>query len=548
MKKWKVLFKLAALASGAVGLAFAYPPFENSTNSWFSLIPLLWIIRSSSPCMAARWAAFYGMVFWPIVLSWFPAIIPNGGPLVLVILGMLGLSAVCSLYLALFAYCSSTVWNSVHGAGRVAAVAICDPLLWAFCEWMRGNLFSGFAWNFLGVAQVSNLPVIQFASIAGVYGVSMLVILVNGSITCMTMRMASSFLQRLPGCKMPSAPQAGGVRVKFGPPLESAVSLGLAAFIWVWGAGELRNPLASGQTPIRVAAIQPNIPCVFLHSENIRELLLERTINQTKMAALAKPDLIVWPECAVVGSLPGSGFAASLIEKGVAQAPGAVLVTGATEIYRDDNGASRCYNSAFAYDSSGRPIGRYRKRHLVPFGEYIPFDKKFPFLQRFAPTGESCTPGESASPIAMPGKADTVLGALICFEDTVPWLSRDAVKAGANILLCMTNDAWFNGSIEAVQHQHQSVFRAVENRVPMIRAANSGVSCFIDACGRIKQLEAEGRKSDFHGFLVGQVLPGRKGGTLYTRLGDVPLVCCGLLLLGTVGFLRFRKRRRAVVA
>jgi len=118
---------------------------------------------------------------------------------------------------------------------------------------------------------------------------------------------------------------------------------------------------------------------------------------------------------------------------------------------------------------------------------------------------------------------------MICFEDTVPSLSREAVRAGARLLVLMTNDAWFNGSIEPLQHMNQSVFRAVENGVPLVRAANSGVSCAVDAVGRVKRLEAHGAVSDFSGFLVTQVaVPGEPLASPYTRWGDWLLGLPGL--------------------
>jgi apolipoprotein N-acyltransferase len=137
------------------------------------------------------------------------------------------------------------------------------------------------------------------------------------------------------------------------------------------------------------------------------------------------------------------------------------------------------------------------------------------------------------------------LGPLICFEDTVPALSRAAVRAGARLLVLMTNDAWFNGSIEPVQHLNQSVFRAVENGVPLVRAANSGVSCAVDAVGRVTRLESDGAVADFDGFLVTQVaVPRVPLPAPYTRWGDWTLGYPGLaLLLAVMVAARLRRER-----
>ena len=195
----------------------SFPPMQEKTDVLFALAPLMWLARNSGSGKSCRLWFLNGLVFWVATLAWMPAIVKNGGPWPLVVLGWFVLACYLSLYFLAFGFLSSSYWTFARGRSylfRLAGILLVEPVLWGGLELVRSNLFGGFAWNFLGVAQVSNLPVIQFASIAGVYGVSMLVILVNGSITCMTMRMASSFLQRLPGCKMPSAPQAGGVRIR----------------------------------------------------------------------------------------------------------------------------------------------------------------------------------------------------------------------------------------------------------------------------------------------------------------------------------------------
>lgn len=538
-RRWWIL-KCVAVAAGSVGLASAYPPFDQSSNVWFALVPLLWLIRTSSPRTAAKWGLLFGMLFWPITLSWLPAIIPNGGPAVLVFAGMIVLSLYCSFFIAAFAYLSATIWSRARGAARIVVVCVCDPLLWAFLEWVRGTLFSGFAWNFLAVSQVSNLPVVQIASIAGVYGVSMVLMLVNGALTGMLSRMAGSFVQRLPinlqGCGQEHLTKTG---IRFLPSLESAIPMALAVFVWLWGSSELRGGGEKAKEVVRAAVIQPNVPCVFLHGSNMVAMLEERIVGQTAMAALAKPDVVVWPECAIIEPLPDGKFANHLVRLGVERCNGAVLLAGANEEERREDG-TRWYNSVMAFDENGAQLGVYRKRHLVPFGEYIPLDKTITFLQRFSPTGVSCTAGEHPLPIALPKRKGVKFGVLICFEDTIPCLSRSTVRAGANVLVLATNDAWFSGSCEATQHHRQAIFRAIENRVPMIRCANSGVSCFVDAFGRVKKLEADGKESDFHGFLIGEVVPGV--GSVYTQLGDVPLISAGSLIVLLALFFRFHRR------
>jgi apolipoprotein N-acyltransferase len=173
----------------------------------------------------------------------------------------------------------------------------------------------------------------------------------------------------------------------------------------------------------------------------------------------------------------------------------------------------------------------------VPFGEFIPLDKTFPILQKLAPTGVSCMPGKAPSVMKLTrANGDTLhIGALICFEDTIPDLSRHAVRAGARILALVTNDAWFNGSIEPVQHLNQAVFRCIETGVPMVRCANSGVSATVDPVGRTGALTSNDQQADFHGFLIRPMyVPITPLPAPYTVWGDFLLAIPGMILIALI--------------
>ncbi len=549
------LVKGAAAAMSGLLLWVAFPPQAQSDSAWMALVPLMLVIRHSAPRAAAGWAWLAGLVFWVLTLSWFPAIIKNGGPWPLVVLGQAGLAAWCAAFLSLFAFASSRAWRwagAAPGWRRVAAVAALDPLMWAGSEVARGWLFSGFAWNFLGVSQVSNLHLIQAASVAGVYGVSALLVLGNGAVASVLERAATPFVARLK-----RGPESVGPRTGFGGRLfrsaETFLPLAAVMVCWYWG---MTRTLAWRRQECqavswRVALVQPNSPCVFAINDDAVRSQQERLVNQTRLAGAAKPDLVVWPETAVLGSVPYEPETMKVIREG-AEAAGAPLLTGTLEVEKTAVTPSApeglyFYNAAWLFSATGEPMGRYRKRHLVPFGEYIPLDKTIPFLQRLAPTGVSCTPGRDPGVLHVTRAAGEVLsmGPLICFEDTVPSLSRGAVRAGARLLVLMTNDAWFNGSIEPVQHLSQSVFRAVENGVPLVRAANSGVSCVVDAVGRVKRLESGGAVTDFDGFLVMPVaVPREPLAAPYTRWGDWALGYPGLAMaLGVGAFGLFGTKR-----
>jgi len=550
---WRVVKGVAAVLGG-VSLWAAFPPLSQADSAWLGLVPLLLVVRRSGPRAAFGWAWLCGAVFWTATLGWFPAIIKNDGPWPLVLLGQAGLAAWCALFIGAFGAASAAVWRwtgPAPGWRRLAAVLAADPLLWAGTEWARGWLFSGFAWNFLGVSQVANLPLIQIASVAGVHGVSALLVLANGAAATIIERSAEPFIARLKRLRGEGAASAGwGARALRSA--ESFLPFALVVGCWLWGAARVRtwDRQAASEATWQIALVQPNSPCIFARDESVMRTQMEFLVSQTRLAGAAKPDLTVWPETAVLGSVPDDPGTMRLIREGAAAA-GGPLLTGTLEVERTPVTPATpegCffYNAAWLFSASGEAMGRYRKRHLVPFGEYIPLDKTIPILQRLAPTGVSCTPGRGPGVLCVSkeGGRELRLGPLICFEDTVPALSREAVRAGARLLVLMTNDAWFNGSVEPVQHLDQSVFRAVENGVPLVRAANSGVSCAVDAAGRVRRLESAGVLADFPGFLVTRVaVPAEPLAAPYTRWGDWTLGIPGALA-AVVVLLGVRLRRR----
>ena len=539
---------IAAIISGLL-LWSAFPPQGQAEGAFCALVPIFLLTRMSTPKRAFAWAWLSGMVFWCATLSCFPAIIKNGGPWPLVLLGQFALSAWCALFFGLFAFTSARVWKwagTSSGWRRVAAVALIDPLLWVGTEYMRATLFSGFAWNFLGVSQVKNIPLIQFASVLGVYGVSALLVLVNGAIASMVWRMAEPILARMRREPF-DAPSWDGRLLRA---TESFLPIALVIACWSWGVTRERAWLANAyQHPEwRIALIQPNAPCVFVDDRELRQKQYASLIEQTRLAGATNPDLVLWPETSAPGVLPFSPVTLPFITAG-AEAAGAPLLTGVLEEKKvgDAKNPERSlhYNAAWMFSPDGNPLGAYRKQHLVPFGEYIPLDKRIPVLQRLAPTGTSCTPGEGPGVMSLTRTNGHTLaiGPLICFEDTIPDMSRNAVRGGARILALVTNDAWFNGSIEPVQHLHQSIFRAVENGVPLVRCANSGVSCAVSPVGRVVMLESGGAVTDFHGFLVSTVyVPETPLASPYTRYGDWPFTIPGVFLVVALAMIHKRPR------
>jgi apolipoprotein N-acyltransferase len=534
----------AAAASGAL-LALAFPPVARADFAWFALAPLLVALRSSSPRMGFRLGAVAGLAFWLMSLAWLWRLTDNGGPLPLVILGYAALSAYCALYVAWFGAAAAWVWRRewVRGAsaGRIVAAVVAEPLLWAGTEYARGHVLGGFPWNALGVAQWANVQVIQVASVAGVSAVSVLLVAVNSGLASLTVR-AFAFIRR-----DRSEPAAGRSFLAYRPiSVELLLALAALAGAWLWGlqraiAWHRAEPAAPSW---RLALIQPHAPSFFeLTEENVAQAR-ETLLSQTALASHARPDLVVWPETALLGEVPLDPEAMLLASNGAAAAD-APLLTGAVETEPgpgwDWRAGARFYNASCLFDRRGAFVGTYRKQHLVPFGEFIPLEGLFPALARLSPIGYSCTPGRESTVFAVP-RADAPddparlrASPLICFEDIVAGLSRRAVRRGARLLVNQTNDGWFDGSTEPQQHMAQSVFRAVENGVPLVRSANGGVTCTIDPVGRVTRLISRGQETGFAGFLACRLaVPAEPLPAPYRRWGDAALGLPAVLLLCTV--------------
>ena len=521
----------------------SFPPMAEKTDCLFALAPLLWLARRGDAKKSAKTWFANGCLFWVATLAWMPAIVKNGGPWPLVVLGWGALAAYCALYFGAFGYLAARYWawarphegilgETVGGEywKRLAGALVVEPVLWAGLEIVRSRLFGGFSWNQLGVPAV-NAGFGSPAAFGGVYLLSALVILVNGSITGIVERMWQ--------------PEKSGFAAlrKFGS-LETIIVIAI-----IFGCYNLPSPDVSThesdpsaqtpttqtqtpehpntQTPIlplNVALIQRNFPCVF--ERDRRENPAEVYSNLLSRVALLKPDLIVLPESAAVeagavDSPRGAAFARFVMELGGASA---VLMGGGrwTE--------TKEYNSAGLYvrTEKGLSLQLYDKVHLVPFGEFIPGDKLIPALQKLAPVG-SCTAGE----LKLITLTDLPLGVAICYEDTDSAQMRRLARMGARALVFITNDSWFSYSDETVQHAWQSVARAIETGLPVIRVGNSGVTGTIAPDGTASWLSVDGKMLvDASGSMFDRVTPAAEGVlTWYVRLGDKPLFVAFLLLI-----------------
>jgi apolipoprotein N-acyltransferase len=405
-------------------------------------------------------------------------------------------------------------------SGRNVLIALAAASAWVALEWVRGWLFGGFGWNGLGVALHENLALAQIVDVTGVWGLSFLVAFAN-VIALITVRRFVA--------------EAGRQRIR--PHWDFSIMMASVVGVFAYGVHALQHPvdLPANCVPLRIAAVQPDIHESDKWSDATARGIYDRYDALTHTALAWQPQLLIWPEAATLNDLYEPNTFAWL-KSYVADNDTAFLLGS---FLSPPNGGE--FNIAACLTSRGWAVQIYRKMHLVPFGEYVPLRHAFPLFAMIA--------GELVPSDMTAGTEYTVfhldsppirLAPLICFEDTDGDHCRRFVGpgAGAQLLVNITNDSWFGKSPGAEQHLANAFFRAIENRRPLVRDANTGVTCIVDAEGRVQHslLNAEG--SPFtEGVLFGTVDVPRDGAvTFYTRYGDWVAHLCAAVLLAVLGF------------
>lgn len=492
-----------AILSGVL-LIFIFPTvifgyhFPNlGILAWIALVPLFLAIRDENPKSAFGLGLLTGLISFLGLLYWIMFLSPPNILLALAFLiGLLVLAFYLALYIALFCFLFNLCLRfTVYGLRFIAA-----PCLWVALEYIRSILFSGFPWALLGYSQYLNTPLIQISEFTGVYGVSFLIVLVNATI-------AYSI----------SEVQSPKSRVsKILPAVIAAVIL-VACF--TYGKLILRTShLTPRNSELKVGIVQGNIDLEEKWSGILHEKVLDTHIRLTEEVAKEGPELIVWSETATASCLKHEGGDLARLSD-LARKVGSHLLIGSLDLAPENN----YYNSAFLISPKGDITSQYNKIHLVPFGEVIPLRKQIPFLARFVERmgGGDLKAGEELTIFNMGEKR---FGVLICYEGIFDNLVRRFVKKGADFVINITNDAWYERTSAPYQHFSFSVFRAIENRVPIVRAANTGVSGFIDSYGRIRK--------DLDIFLEGTLVDKinlKSQKTFYTKFGNLfAYLCLGL--------------------
>ncbi|HHF43115.1 MAG TPA: apolipoprotein N-acyltransferase [Candidatus Aminicenantes bacterium] len=494
-------------ALGGLLAALAFPKFNLSFFIWISLLPLLYFSTHRSPRRALALGFLAGLAFNALLIYWIPYVPAHYGqlPLVISLLIYFIFVAYLSLYWGLFAYLGARTTAAFPRLGFFLL-----PFYWIALEYILGRFLTGFPWGIIGYTQHQNLYFLQLASLTGVAGLSFFILLFQ-----------SSFLYSL----------------QFRRRKPFFIVLALILLIHVWGYIRLRQPLAD--TPrFTVGVIQGNVSSDIyweMVPPQTVEDLFQRHLQLTHQAIEQGAGLVVWPEFSVplCFSCPYGPF--PYLQKtltSLAQENEVTLLLGTNEREEAAN-KPRFFNTALCLQPDGS-FTTYYKMHLVPFGEYTPYPQIFSFLKKVTHAIGDITPGKKAT---LHHYQAYSFGSPICYEIIFPSLVRQFIQKGANFLVTITNDGWYGTSSAPYQHFAIAIFRAVEFKRYLLRAATTGISGIIDPYGRViarSQLMTPA-------VLTAEITP-LQGKTLYARLGEF-LSLISLTITGAFFILSLRQRK-----
>ncbi|MCP4111953.1 MAG: apolipoprotein N-acyltransferase [Desulfobacteraceae bacterium] len=513
-----------AVASGLL-LTGSFPKAGFSWLAWFALVPLLGALTfRNNPAVSApgRHAkeSFYlgflaGCVHYLTLLYWIAHTMNTYGhlPVYLCVPVLFIFSAYLALYLGIF---SMVLARICKGPG--ICLFIMAPLLWVSLEYIRSFLLSGFPWELIGYSQHKILHLIQISDIFGVYGVSFLIIMSNGMFFLVFLFLKNKDQRET---KLPA-----GYSI-----LVFALLFGLALFYGKWRIAST-DSLISASQKARVSIVQGNIDQSEKWDERFRSSTTHKYIKMSLSAEKDKPDLVVWPETSTPFYFQLDFWLSELVRRGIRESGAYFLIGSPSYIRRKDY--IEYYNSAYLIDPDGKNSGKYDKVHLVPFGEYVPFKRWLPFLGKIVAHVGDFRPGEKGDIVTakLRGSENLRLGVLICYEIIFPSLSGAMAENSADLLVNITNDAWYGRSSAPYQHFSMAVFRAVENKRSLVRSANTGISGFIDPVGRVIA-----STSLFEDAVITRPVPVIREKTFYTCFGDLfAMICLGVTLLVSARF------------
>lgn len=488
---------------GAVLLRLAFPKFDLWILAWIAFVPVFFAVENKRFLKLFSVSFLFGFLFFVSTIFWLNNVTWAG---MIILSAYLGFFIVVFFFVYIFAAKYLNYWQ------RLTVF----PAIWISLEYLRGCSAMAFPWGLLGYSQAFNLSAIQAADIFGVLGVSYIVMFVN------------IFIFEALRSRERKKPLRG---IKVFIPV-------LVVMLW-FSYGVFRIYEDPKKTAgLKVSVIQGNISQDIKWVFSLHEKIFEKYKTLSEIVILGEsPDLVVWPETSFPDYLEFGVNDDGL--KNFAKVSSTYLLAGSIRLENVNY-----FNSALLFSPEGQILGVYDKIHLVPFGEYIPARKFWPWIERFLPI-EDFTAGSKHkifSVINQDGQ-ELKFGVLMCFEDIFNNIATDFIRHGADFLVNMTNDAWFGDTSIPYQHMQASIFRAVENRVYCLRAANAGISCFIDDVGRVVATVADsiGKETFVTGSKTHFVYKTARR-SFYPFLKDYFIFLCALYAILTI-FFKWRRLR-----
>lgn len=487
-------------------LTAGLPKLEWHWIAWVALVPLFVALQGKTGKEAFRLGYVCGLAHFLTTLYWIHYVIQHYGnlPSFLAVGALLLVCAYLAVYPAVFAWAASRL------EPFPALWALALPAVWVALELVRAHALTGFPWGNLGYTQTPFGLLVQTADVAGVYGVGWLVVFGNTALWSVMTRRGNWMVAMLFGASFALCVAYGHHRLKEVDELQAQA------------------------VPWHASVVQGNIDQSRKWDPAFQQETLRRYRELSVQAAAENPapDVLVWPETA-------TPFFYGVDEKLTRQVNdilaevGRPVILGSPAITRIQ-GVPKLQNRAYLATPDGTITGSYAKQHLVPFGEYVPLQKMLFFINRLVQAAGDFVPGTSSSPIVL---GDRAFGMLICYEGVFPELARETALQGTDALVNITNDAWYGRTSAPFQLLQMSGWRAVECRLPLLRAANTGISTVFDAagrsCGTVPLFETGQLTCPVRSFR--QVTP-------YVRYGDWFAWTCAAVALAALAFAFIRGR------
>jgi len=491
-------WKLSVLSGILIG--FSYPPSPFGFLAWFGLIPLIHILLNSSTVNSIKWSFITGAIVNIITVYWFG--LNSGAELIPAIISMVAAILYLSIFWILFGFlCCS--YHKMTGYG----ISIL-PFLWVSIEYLRSFGPLSFPWINLALTQTFSLPLIQIADVTGSMGISFWIVILNMIIYIAIISNNSK---------------------------KQILSIGVLLLLVIFLLGFFRISYIKNiyaDNKINVSIVQPNIDPNLKWEQNFRDRIFNTMDSLHNEAILLNPDFILWPEAALPTYLRINYSKRRPILQKVKKSNIPLLTGTPDRIEREDNQIDY-YNAAIFIKPNGS-TKMYYKIHLVPFAESIPFSNYFSFLKKLNFGQANFTAGSEYTLF----NVDSISFAnLICYESSIPKIARKFVNLGAKFVTIETNDSWCGHSSGVYQHFQIAKIRAVENRIPIARSANTGISGLILPTGKVN------KKMHFNkqGILLANI-PIKNISSFYTKYGDWFALICALISVITLCFGWFQKK------